>query len=103
MLVGAIPGANIDLGGAPTPKLANIRLQGTTTTWFSPQTTLTLPPYILNNSTVTCPGTITFKANKANLIPADKGFSVYDELSVEARLSKIERCLPEFRLLTNID
>jgi hypothetical protein len=51
---------------------------------------------------VICPGTIRFKAKKANSIPVGIGFSMLDELSVGAHLSKVERDLPEFRLLRNI-
>ena len=90
------------LGGSPSPTMAYVTLQGTSTTWVSLETTLALPTYILNNSTTICPGTLTLRANRTNTIPVGKALIVNDTFSVGARMSKIERDLPGFRRSTNI-
>jgi len=77
-------------------------MQGIRSSWISPVTTLKLPKYILNNSTTTCPGTITLRAQRKNTVPADQPLIVSDTFSVTARMSKIDRELRQFRLSKSI-
>jgi hypothetical protein len=87
------------LGGAPSPKFAQVTLQGLSTAWLvAPQTTLTLPVSIMNGSTITLPGTIVFRAKRANTFPVGRVFQVDDAFKLQGYMSKIGRNIPGFHL-----
>jgi hypothetical protein len=86
-------------GGAPSPRLAQVTLQGISTAWLvAPQTTLTLPFSIMNGSTITLPGTIVFRAKRANTFPVGKVFTVDDAFKLQGYMSKIGRNISGFHL-----